>query len=275
MFDVEQAIASWRRQQAEGGTCSPEILDELESHLNEEIRRLVAEGITEADAFKTAVSRLGNPKSLTGEFRKLTNRWPIALSGRVLLGSGVLLTLMSALFAARWPGKPSPLLLAHILTLSVGDVAAFFAGSLGICYVFGLKLNRLSSAQQRTLGGAAALCNLFAACLVLAGLILGMFWSLRNRGYYFSGDPREIGTVCAALWLVAFCLIWRFGRVGVQTTMLLCVVGNLIMCLSWFGAGLVSHDYGIGSSWQLNGALLINLFFLVWGMAPRFANPKT
>ena len=139
MFDVEQAIASWRRQQAEGGTCSPEILDELESHLNEEIRRLVVEGITEADALQTAVARLGNPKSLSCEFRKVTNSWPMALSGWLLLGSGVLLTLISALFAARLSGKSSPLLLAHILTLSVGDVTAFFAGSLGICYVFGLS----------------------------------------------------------------------------------------------------------------------------------------
>ena len=48
MFKLEQAIANWRRQQAGGGTCSPEVLDELESHLDEEIRRLVAEGISEA-----------------------------------------------------------------------------------------------------------------------------------------------------------------------------------------------------------------------------------
>jgi hypothetical protein len=274
MFKLEHAIANWRQQQAEGGTCPPEVLDELESHLNEEIRRLLAEGITEADAFKTAVSRLGNPKSLTGEFRKLTKRWPLGLSGRGLLGSGVLLALIWALLAARWPGKSSPLLLAHILTLSVGDVATFFAGALGICYVFGCTLNRLSSAEQRALSDAAALSNLFAAGLVVAGLVLGMIWSVQNRGNYFSADPREIGTICAALWLIGFCVIWRFGQVGVHTTMLLCLVGNLIMCLAWFGAGLASHHYGIGSSWQLNAAVVINLVFLVWGMAPRFVRPK-
>jgi len=275
MFKLDQAMANWRRQQAEGGACSPEVLDELEGHLNEEIRRLVAEGISEAAAFKTAVSLLGEPKSLTGEFRRLSNRWPMALSSRSLLCSGVLLALITALLAARLLGKSSPLLLAHTLTLTIGDVAAFFAGGLGIGYVFGLKLNRLSSAEQRALSCAAALSNLVSACLVLAGLILGMVWSVQDRGHYLSADPREIGTVCAALWLVGFCLIWRFVQVGVHTTMLLCVVGNLIMCLAWFGAGLVSHHYGIVSSWQLNAALMINLIVLSWGLAPRFAAPKT
>ena len=274
MFNLEQAIANWRQHLAEGAACSPEVLDELESHLHEEIRKLVSQGASEADAFKTAVSRLGEPKSLSGEFRKLSNGWPAALNGWVLLGAGVLLAL-TALLVARALGKLGPLLVAHILTLTVGDLAALFAGALGSYYVFGLRFNLLSSAEQSALSSTAAISNQVAACLVLAGLILGMLWSARNRGYYLSADAREIGTVCAALWLIGFCLLWRFGRIGVHTTMLLCVAGNFVICLAWFGAGLVSHHHGIGSSWQLNVALMVNLIFLTWGMAPRLAVTNT
>jgi hypothetical protein len=275
MFNVEQAIANWRQQLADRGLRSSEILDELENHLREEIRRRIAAGTPETEAFRIAVSRLGTLEIVTAEFEKVRNRQPVSLRTSMLLGFGMLLALTTVLVAAGWPGKPSLLLLAHTVTLTVGDVAAFFAGGLGVCYVFGLRLNRLSSGEQRSLSRAAVLSNQLAACLVLTGLFLGMVWSAQSRGQYLAAGPREIGTVCAALWLVVFFLVRRFGRVGIHTTMLLCVAGNLVMCLAWFGTGLVSHGYVIGSSWQLNAALIINLLFLAWGMIPRLASSKT
>jgi hypothetical protein len=274
MFNQEQAIANWRGRLAEGGVRSPAVLDELESHLREEMRRLVSAGTPEAEAFQLAQSRLGNTESLTTEFQKLSDRLPVSRWLRVLLGSGTLLALTTVLLAARLPGGPSPLLLAHTLTLTIGDVTAFFAGGLGICYVLGLRLKRLSPDEQQSLSRAAVLFNRFAACFVLAGLLLGMVWSVQNRGHYLSAAAREIGTVWAAIWLVAFCLMQRFGRLGVHATMLLCIMGNFIICLAWFGAGLVSHNYSIGSSWQLNTALVINLLFLAWGIVPRSAGAE-
>jgi hypothetical protein len=275
MFNQEQAIANWRRRLAEGGVRSPTVLDELESHLREEIRKLVSTGTPEAEAFQLAQSRLGDTESLTTEFQKLSNRLPVRRWLPVLVGSGILLALTTILFAARLPGGPSPLLLAHTLTLTIGDVTSFFAGSLGICYVLGLRLKQLSPDGQQSLSRAAVLFNRLAACLVLAGLLLGMVWSVQNRGHYLSAAPREVGTACAAIWLFTFCLIQRFGRLGVHATMLLCVAGNFIICLAWFGAGLVSHNYSIGSSWQLNTALVINLLFLAWGLLPRFVRAET
>jgi len=37
MFDLDQAISEWRRQMAAGGIKLPDALDELESHLREEV----------------------------------------------------------------------------------------------------------------------------------------------------------------------------------------------------------------------------------------------
>ena len=37
MFNLEKAIADWRRQMTKGGIRAGEVLDELESHLREDI----------------------------------------------------------------------------------------------------------------------------------------------------------------------------------------------------------------------------------------------
>ena len=39
MFDLEQSIADWRRQMLAAGIKTPVPLEELESHLREEIER--------------------------------------------------------------------------------------------------------------------------------------------------------------------------------------------------------------------------------------------
>jgi hypothetical protein len=71
MFNLERAISKWRRQLAVGGIDSHEALDELESHLREEIREQMAAGMSGAQAFAVAVERLGDASALKTEFRKL------------------------------------------------------------------------------------------------------------------------------------------------------------------------------------------------------------
>jgi len=44
MFNLEQAIAGWRKQMAAAGIKHREDLDELEGHLREEIRELMKSG---------------------------------------------------------------------------------------------------------------------------------------------------------------------------------------------------------------------------------------
>ena len=44
MFDLEQAIAEWRKQMLAAGIKAPVPLDELESHLREEVEETGAFG---------------------------------------------------------------------------------------------------------------------------------------------------------------------------------------------------------------------------------------
>lgn len=75
MFDLEKAIAEWRRQftaEEVGGVGS---LDELESHLRDDFVRFLALGMPEAAAFEKAVGELGLPGELASEFARARPMW--------------------------------------------------------------------------------------------------------------------------------------------------------------------------------------------------------
>src|SRR5215472_6533374 len=70
MFDLEQSIAEWRQQMLAAGIKSPVPLEELESHLREEIERQVESGIDAPQAFEVTVSQIGQGAQLKVEFSK-------------------------------------------------------------------------------------------------------------------------------------------------------------------------------------------------------------
>jgi uncharacterized membrane protein YidH (DUF202 family) len=70
MFDLEQSIADWRRQMLAAGIKTPVPLEELESHLRDEIEPQMKSGLNEQKAFEISVQRIGQPKVLKREFKK-------------------------------------------------------------------------------------------------------------------------------------------------------------------------------------------------------------
>jgi len=71
MFDLDQAISEWRRQMAVGAIDSPEVLDELESHLREDALQQMRAGLSPQQAFNSAVQRLGQHDTIKTEFKKI------------------------------------------------------------------------------------------------------------------------------------------------------------------------------------------------------------
>lgn len=71
MFDLDQAMAEWRRQMLAGGIKTPVPLEELESHLREEIERQTKSGLIQEEAFNVAVQRIGPAPMLESEFKKV------------------------------------------------------------------------------------------------------------------------------------------------------------------------------------------------------------
>ena len=63
MFEVEQAMATWRRQMSEAGLAE-QVLDELESHLCDDLERRTRSGENVQQAFEAALLTLGEANAL-------------------------------------------------------------------------------------------------------------------------------------------------------------------------------------------------------------------
>lgn len=70
MFDLNEAVAAWRRAQQAGDVCTAADLDELESHLREQAARLATAGLSVEEGFLIACRRLGAPERICAEFVK-------------------------------------------------------------------------------------------------------------------------------------------------------------------------------------------------------------
>ena len=108
------------------------MIDELESHLRDELTRLIAGGMSLDEAWPIAVLHLGSPDSLAAEFAKVPPaRWlPGTVAGTVLLLAGLGI---GGLVAWRvWDGGMGLLLASHVFTVVVGYLAALFTGALAV-----------------------------------------------------------------------------------------------------------------------------------------------
>jgi hypothetical protein len=71
MFNLEKAIAEWRRQMLAAGIKTPVPLEELEIHLRDEIERQMKSGLNEQKAFEIADQQIGQAGAIKKEFRKV------------------------------------------------------------------------------------------------------------------------------------------------------------------------------------------------------------
>ena len=95
---MNEKINLWRRNLAQSQTIRGSDIDELESHLREEIKNLTSLNLSDEEAFLVATHRLGSTDSLTVEYEKLNRsvkfrRW---LS---LMIAGILTYLLATYFA--------------------------------------------------------------------------------------------------------------------------------------------------------------------------------
>lgn len=72
MFDLENAILEWRKEMISGGIKSPALLDELESHLRDEIAEQSRRGTEVEEAFGRAAQGIGRVEVLRKEFKKIS-----------------------------------------------------------------------------------------------------------------------------------------------------------------------------------------------------------
>jgi hypothetical protein len=71
MFNLEEKISQWRKQMLAAGIKTPVPLEELESHLRDEIEQQVRSGLSEQAAFETTIRQVGRAEHLKIEFAKV------------------------------------------------------------------------------------------------------------------------------------------------------------------------------------------------------------
>lgn len=71
MFNLETAIAEWRRRMIAAGIKTPVPLEELEVHLREDFDAQIRAGMAPERAFEIAAGRLGSPAAIQQEFGKV------------------------------------------------------------------------------------------------------------------------------------------------------------------------------------------------------------
>ena len=77
MFELETALANWKRSLVANDTVGPEEALELEEHLRESVTDLGSVGLSQREAFLVGADRLGHPSELEQEYAKVdvTAQW--------------------------------------------------------------------------------------------------------------------------------------------------------------------------------------------------------
>ena len=189
MFNLEQAITDWRRQLLAAGLQTPVPLEELESHLRDEIERQVQSGVSEPAAFDAAVRVIGPAGTLQWEFAKAAGIVEV-LQGKGAWG------LMVVAFLGCWIGfGRSPavalvygVLLAGLIIASFVDFKHFMIPdeiTLGGCL-----LGLLCSAVVPQLHGQKLLLAGMLQSLLGLGLGAGLLYLVLRTGKLAFGRQR-------------------------------------------------------------------------------------
>jgi len=165
MFDLKQSVNDWRHRMLAAGIQTPVPLEELESHLREEIGRLVESGLDEQNAFRAAVQKMGAGQAIQNEFEKAGG----AQRGRLWM----LYEVFFLVFALLYP-------------ILVGTLAF---------YVKNGRFSEMTSGQQMSSLGAAATLSFFT---------LGMRWICGKLPVVYTRRIiKEAILVSMVIWLLA------------------------------------------------------------------------
>src|ERR1051326_8478590 len=151
MFNLEKAISDWRRQLAASGITSSDILDQLQTHLRDELDKQMGAGLSQQRAFELALEQIGQIVAISAEFSKVA---PARLMKRpkYLLPfsfcSAALITL-SSLSVFLEPGFSS---FGRMLGFVVIWLIALYLAALPFCYRFLPSIHRLAVRKAIEIG---------------------------------------------------------------------------------------------------------------------------
>lgn len=240
MPDLDTHLAEWRRRIKHHHAGREDILDELESHLRDEIASLIQQGEPSERAFHLAVARLGGMADIAAEFAKVPPMalpWlpirAVAMLGLVVV-TGMLLPLVPKLRAGGWDA----LLALHRGLVTLGYVATLLVGILAMVFLLTRLFQDLNAGQKESLKRTALLWSGASVISTGTGILLGGLCPYEKEGWLLGLAPHEVGGIAILAWnLVMFVGYWRHRRTRrAHMAMLLGIGGNIVVILGWFAA---------------------------------------
>ena len=254
---ISQMISEWRASMRK--RLDADSVEELEEHLREAIDVHVRSGKTAEEAFRAATKNLGAGDAIESEFKKIAwaDWWAVKVS---LLGAAAVIAL-AAFLLIRFAEKPLGWLLGpHVATVTIGFVATYLAGALGIACVLERSLSNFDGGRVRGAARVATIYSGIAAVLTAIGIALGMLWAKLAWGRYWAWDPKEVGALGLLVWQILFYAAGRSTLLPPRAIMTLAILGNIIVTLSWFAP---KNSYSI-----LITLFAIHASFLALAFAP-------
>jgi len=148
MFNLDDEIEKWRREMIATGIKTPVPLDELESHLREDIERQTKSGLPEVEAFRTSVQKMGQARALESEFKKVEatkeeRAWKL-IHKLIVIGAGVISLGVSGLVISKVGGFSQMTFGQQMSGMAAVAVFSLFAwgGRLGYKIFPGVRVRR-------------------------------------------------------------------------------------------------------------------------------------
>jgi Cytochrome C assembly protein len=247
MFDLEKAIADWRRQAEASWTGDVSALDELEDHLREQFAASMRTGHAEQQAWQIATANLGDPTTIRREFAKIERLPAIdryALSTLAGLAAFAILLGFVIVFVTRGPQLlAGPVLSIHILTITFAYLTGLFAAAIaGYATIRGhLGQTPIPALMVYTLR-IIRVASAIAALATVVGFTFGAIWANSAWGQPFIMDAREIGAILVVATCFAAALAASRRSLSPNVSLAITLVAGGTILAAWFGA--TAHDSG-------------------------------
>lgn len=207
MFNLDNAISEWRQQMLAVGIKTPGVLDELESHLRDEIEQQTKSGLSEGEAFRSAVQKIGQAHVLQNEFKhnertkearewKLketalvagTSLFSLVMGSCVVFGMGTCAELTAGQEMSALAALTTMILFVYGGRLSQGIIPAIHARrnrdvvfrSTGVLLMFWWIAFFYLILPHQHLTMAQLVVTIFWALVTPAGAWLGLFWGIET-----------------------------------------------------------------------------------------------
>jgi hypothetical protein len=263
MFDLNRQIDLWKRAFAAKKTCSSDELEELESHLREQVEAMIAAGHSQEEAFAQSASRLGARDAVCREFAKndFLGDWLAIRAGNAMVALVGLAAVVLAI--AVEIEKQDGLLAAHIGAIVFAYLVPFLLAAVGSYAILRTALVKSGQQQFRDRFAIQSKILLGATALVTAlAAILGGFWAERHLGRFWGWDLKETGALAVIVCALALLgLVSRYKLASVRLGQA-SLIASLVTFVAWFGPPVYMHQFGVAAVTLLVVALAAQLSML-------------